>query len=147
MYIYVCACVRVRVGGELPPSWERPFALSGRRADWCAICVLERSCLCVPERPCTRRDTDNATEMEETRTTDASSAYQIASDYSLTVQIVICDTFRGFVVVAAVMLMLIPWLLSDCRGEPPSFVLSSACPLQHPLPYPPVHCPGHCWYR
>ena len=103
----------------------------------------------MPERPCTRRDTDNATEMEETRTTDASSesAYQIASDYSLTVQIVICDTFRGFVVVAAVMLMLIPWLLSDCRGELPSFVLSSACPLQHPLPYPPVHCPGHCWYR
>jgi hypothetical protein len=87
--------------------------------------------------------------MEKTRTTDASSAYQIASDYSLTVQIVICDTFRGFVVVAAVMLMLIPWLLSDCRGELPSFVLSSssACPLQHPLPYPPVHCPGHCWYR
>ena len=43
-------------------------------------------------------------------------------------------------VVAAVMLMLIPcqWLLSDCRGELPSFVLSSACPLQHPLPYPPV---------
>ena len=31
------------------------------------------------------------------------------------------------------MLMLIPWLLSDCRGELPSFVLSSACPLQHPF--------------
>jgi hypothetical protein len=80
--------------------------------------------------------------MEETRTTDASSAYQIASDYSLTVQIVICDTFRGFVVVAAVMLMLIPWLLSDCRGELPSFVLSSACPLQHPLPYLQFIVPG-----
>ena len=129
------------VSGRFPPQYA-PCARSSVAGHWRAPCFLRtlpsaRSKIACPSVVgFGKRGTSPSFASKQASDVSACSqtlppVYQIAIDYSLTVQVVICDTFRGFVVVAAV--MLIPWLLSDCRGELPSFVLSSACPLQHPF--------------
>ena len=129
------------VSGRFPPQYA-PCARSSVAGHWRAPCFLRtlpsaRSKIACPSVVgFGKRGTSPSFASKQASDVSACSqtlppVYQIAIDSSLTVQVVICDTFRGFVVVAAV--MLIPWLLSDCRGELPSFVLSSACPLQHPF--------------